>query len=41
MVACVWLGVYPKPLLDRLKPDVDAVARIYQPPQAAVRSQSP
>jgi NADH-quinone oxidoreductase subunit M len=41
MVACVWLGVYPKPLLDRLKPDVDAVACIYQPPQAAVRSQSP
>jgi NADH-quinone oxidoreductase subunit M len=28
-VVCVWFGVYPKPLLDVLRPDVDAVAKIY------------
>jgi NADH-quinone oxidoreductase subunit M len=26
---CVWLGVYPKPLLDRMQPDVNAIARVY------------
>jgi NADH-quinone oxidoreductase subunit M len=27
-VLCVWLGVYPKPLLDRMRPDIDAVAKV-------------
>ncbi len=27
---CLWIGVYPKPLLDVIRPDVQAVARIYE-----------
>jgi NADH-quinone oxidoreductase subunit M len=28
--ACLWIGVYPKPVLDMIRPDVQAVARIYE-----------
>lgn len=27
---CLWIGVYPKPVLDVIRPDVQAVARIYE-----------
>lgn len=27
---CLWIGVYPKPVLDAIRPDVQAIARIYQ-----------
>jgi NADH-quinone oxidoreductase subunit M len=29
-VMCVWIGVYPSFILDRMKPDIEAIARIYQ-----------
>jgi NADH-quinone oxidoreductase subunit M len=35
-VVCLWLGIYPKPLIEVMKPDVDAVARIYHPKAVAV-----
>ena len=31
-VACVWLGVYPKPALDALEPSVARMVRIFAPP---------
>jgi len=34
-VVCLWLGVYPKPLIEVMKPDVDALAKIYDATQAA------
>jgi NADH-quinone oxidoreductase subunit M len=33
MVLCLWIGVYPRPFLEAMRPDVEAVARIYQQPQ--------
>jgi NADH:ubiquinone oxidoreductase subunit 4 (subunit M) len=27
---CLWIGVYPKPVLDVIRPDVQAVAKIYE-----------
>jgi hypothetical protein len=27
---CLWIGVYPKPVLDVIREDVQAVARIYE-----------
>jgi NADH-quinone oxidoreductase subunit M len=27
---CLWIGVYPKPVLDLIRPDVQAVAKIYE-----------
>jgi NADH:ubiquinone oxidoreductase subunit 4 (subunit M) len=27
---CLWIGVYPKPVLDVIRPDVQAIARIYE-----------
>ena len=29
-ILCLALGVYPKPLIDTIKPDIDAVARLYE-----------
>lgn len=30
---CLWIGVMPQPLLDTIRPDVDAVAALYPPPE--------
>jgi NADH-quinone oxidoreductase subunit M len=29
-VLCLWIGVHPAPVLDLIKPDVDAVASVYE-----------
>jgi NADH-quinone oxidoreductase subunit M len=29
-IACLWIGVYPKPLLDTMKPEVEAVAKNWE-----------
>jgi NADH-quinone oxidoreductase subunit M len=29
MALCLWIGVYPRPLLDLIEPDVRRVARLY------------
>jgi NADH-quinone oxidoreductase subunit M len=31
MVLCLWIGVRPQPLVDLIKPDVEAVASLYEP----------
>jgi NADH-quinone oxidoreductase subunit M len=30
LVLCLWIGLYPQPLLDTMKPDVDVIAGILQ-----------
>jgi NADH-quinone oxidoreductase subunit M len=30
MALCLWIGVYPRPLLDLIEPDVRRVARLYE-----------
>jgi NADH-quinone oxidoreductase subunit M len=30
---CLLIGVYPQPLIDTIKPDVEAITTIYQPPR--------
>ncbi len=32
MMLCLWIGVYPKPVLDTIEEDVRAIARIYAHP---------
>jgi NADH-quinone oxidoreductase subunit M len=27
---CLWIGVYPKPLLDLVRPDVNAIVKLYE-----------
>jgi NADH-quinone oxidoreductase subunit M len=42
-VLCLWIGVRPQPLLDVIKPDVDAVAELYvgrEVPQTAVAAKN-
>jgi NADH-quinone oxidoreductase subunit M len=29
MILCLWIGVYPKPLLNVIEPDVQRIARLY------------
>src|SRR5204862_6089190 len=36
MALCVLLGVYPQPILDSVKPDIDVVARILTTRKAAL-----
>jgi len=35
-VLCLGIGLYPKPLMDVIRPDVEAVAELYNPTVAAV-----
>jgi NADH-quinone oxidoreductase subunit M len=34
VVLCLWIGIYPRPVLDAIRPDVEAIARVYQAPPA-------
>jgi NADH-quinone oxidoreductase subunit M len=34
-LACLWLGIYPKPFLDTMKPEVEAVAKNWEGKPAA------
>jgi NADH-quinone oxidoreductase subunit M len=27
---CLWIGVFPKPLLDTIRPDVERIAKVYE-----------
>jgi NADH-quinone oxidoreductase subunit M len=36
MVLCLWIGIYPQPMLDSIKPDIDVVANILQERRNAV-----
>ena len=33
---CLWIGVMPQPLLDMIRPDVDAVVAVYEQYLAAL-----
>jgi len=37
---CLAIGVYPKPLIDTIKPDVDAVANVYDQLKVPMRGRS-
>lgn len=37
MALCLWIGVYPQPLLDLIRPDVERVAALYED-RPAIRS---
>lgn len=32
-ILCVWLGVYPRTVLKSIKPDIEAIARVYSHPE--------
>jgi NADH:ubiquinone oxidoreductase subunit 4 (subunit M) len=32
VVLCLWIGIYPRPVLDTIRPDVEALARLYAGP---------
>ena len=43
--ACLWIGVKPQPLVDLIRPDVEAIAKLYDgrsvPVEEAVAVQGP
>jgi NADH:ubiquinone oxidoreductase subunit 4 (subunit M) len=39
LVLCLAIGIYPKPLIDFVKPDVQALARLYDARRVEQNSQ--